>query len=204
LPWGKGQTTTLGLFQQAYQGSPVSSFVDLASMPFGALVAEATYIYGRGKWVDVTTDAAGNLTLGTPRDRRTPWFTQSDINLGHRIKINEHQSIAFEANAFNVLNQRAITAYYGGFNSVNFQTPLVPGPGVSIFNGAATYQALESGYNPQTWINGVPAIPAGCGGTSGITCTTPAVPPVIKSSWYGQPFLHQNARSIRFALHYTF
>ena len=187
LPWGKGQTTTFGLFQQAYQGSPVSSFVDLASMPFGALVAEATYIYGRGKWVDVTTDAAGNLTLGTPRDRRTPWFTQSDINLGHRIKISEHQSIAFEANAFNVLNQRAITAYYGGFNSVNFQTPLQPG-GVSIFGGAAAYQVLESPYDPQTWVNG-----------NGGLATQ-----LIKSSQYAKPVLFQNARSIRFALRYTF
>jgi carboxypeptidase family protein/TonB-dependent receptor-like protein len=200
LAWGKGQTTTFGLFQSAYQGSPVSSYIDLASMPFGALVAEATYIYGRGKWVNMTTDANGNITLGAPYARRTPWFTQSDFNIGHRIKVNEHQSIAFEASAFNLLNQRAITAYYGGMNSVNFQTPLVPGPGVSIFNGAATYQALESGYNPPQWINGVPGSPAGCT----TACTVPAVPRVIKSSWYGQPFLFQNARSIRFTLHYTF
>jgi len=27
---------------------------------------------------------------------------------------------------------------------------------------------------------------------------------VIKSSWYGQPFRYQNARSIRFNLRYTF
>jgi hypothetical protein len=200
-PWGKGQTTTFGLFQSAYQGSPVSSYIDLASMPFGQLVAEATYIYGRGKWVNMTSDpATGNITLGSPSTRRTPWFTQSDLNVGHQIKVGEGKAIAFEAAAFNLLNQRAITAYYGGMNSVNFQTPLVPGPGVSIFNGAATYQALESGYTPQTWINGVPGSPSGCT----TACTTPAVPSVIKSSWYGQPFLFQNARSIRFTLRYRF
>ena len=200
-PWGKGQTTTFGLFQSAYQGSPVSSYIDLASMPFGQLVAEATYIYGRGKWVNMTSDpATGNITLGNPFTRRTPWFTQSDLNVGHQIKVGEGKAIAFEAAAFNLLNQRAITAYYGGMNSVNFQTPLVPGPGVSIFNGAATYQALESGYTPQTWINGVPGSPSGCT----TACNTPAVPSVIKSSWYGQPFLFQNARSIRFTLRYRF
>lgn len=188
LPWGTGQTTTFGLFQAAYQGSPMSSYIDLASMPFGALVAEGTYIYGRGKWVDMTTDANGNITVGPPHDRRTPWYTQTDFNVAHQIKVGEGKSLAFEAAAFNLLNQRAITAYYGGMNSVNFQTPLVPGPGVSIFNGAATYQALESGYDPQTWINGN-------GG---------AVTPVIKSSWYGKPFLFQNSRSIRFTLRYTF
>jgi hypothetical protein len=199
LPWGKGQTTTFGLFQSAYQGSPVSSYIDIGGMPFGSFVAEATYIYGRGKWVNETTDAAGNITLGTPYDRRTPWFTQSDINVGHRIKVGEGKAIAFEASAFNVLNQRAVTAYYGGMNSVNFATPLIPG-GVGLGAGAATYQALESGYDPKTWINGVPGSPPGCT----TACTTPAIPGVIKNSWYGQPFLFQNARSIRFALRYTF
>jgi Carboxypeptidase regulatory-like domain len=188
LPWGKGQTTTFGLFQSAYQGSPVSSYMDVGGMPFGSFVAEATYIYGRGKWVNMTTDpATGNITLGAPYDRRTPWFTQSDFNIGHRIKVGEGKAIAFEASAFNLFNQRAITAYYGGMNSVNFATPLIPG-GVGLGAGAATYQALESGYNPQTWING------NGGATS----------PVIKNSWYGQPFLYQNARSIRFTLRYTF
>jgi hypothetical protein len=200
LPWGKGQTTTFGLFQSAYQGSPVSSYIDLAAMPFGQLVAEATYIYGRGKWVNETADpATGSITLGTPYDRRTPWFTQSDFNVGHRIKVGEGKAIAFEASAFNLLNQRSITAYYGGMNSVNFQTALIPN-GVGLAGGAALYQTLESGYDPKAWINGVSGSPVGCT----TACTTPAVPGVIKSSWYGKPFLFQNARSIRFSLHYTF
>jgi hypothetical protein len=199
LPWGKGQTTTFGLFQSAYQGSPVSSYIDVGGMPFGSFVAEATYIYGHGKWVNETADpATGNITLGTPYDRRTPWFTQSDINLGHRIKVGEGKSIAFEASAFNVFNQRAITAYYGGMNSVNFATPLIPG-GVGLGAGAGVYQALETGYDPKAWINGA-VLPAGC--VPPATCTV--VPPVIKNSWYGKPFLFQNARSIRFALRYTF
>jgi hypothetical protein len=199
LPWGKGQTTTFGLFQSAYQGSPVSSYIDLAAMPFGQLVAEATYIYGRGKWVNETADpATGSITLGTPYNRRTPWFTQSDFNVGHRIKIGEGKAIAFEASAFNLLNQRAITAYYGGTNSVNFQTPLIPN-GVGLSGGAALYQTLESGYDPKTWINGA-VLPAGC--VPPASCTV--VPGVIKSSWYGKPFLFQNARSIRFTLRYTF
>jgi hypothetical protein len=181
LPWGKGQVTSFGLFQSLYEGSPVSSYIDVGGMPFGSAVAEATYIFGRGKYVNITTDpATGAITLGNPYTRRTPWFIQSDVNLGHKIKINEHQSIAFEASAFNVLNQRSVTAYYGGFNSVNFATPLVPG-GVGLGAGAATYQALETGYDPKAALSGV-----------------------IASSWYGKPFLYQNARSIRFNLRYTF
>lgn len=189
LPWGKGQTTTIGLFQAAYEGSPVSTYMDIGGMPFGNFVAEATYIFGRGKWVNATTDpATGAITLGNPYTRRTPWFTQSDLNLGHQIKVGEGKAIGFEAAAFNVLNQRAVTAYYGGLNSVNFATPLVPG-NVGLGAGAATYQALESGYNVSQFINGDAASGA---------------PAVIKSSWYGKPFLYQNARSIRFTLKYTF
>jgi hypothetical protein len=181
LSWLKGQTTSFGLFQSLYEGSPVSSYIDIGGMPFGSAVAEATYIFGRGKYVNITTDpATGAITLGNPYSRRTPWFIQSDINLGHKIKISEHQSIAFEASAFNVLNQRSVTAYYQGFNSVNFATPLVPG-GVGLGAGAATYKALESGYDPKAALGGV-----------------------IANSWYGKPFLFQNARSIRFNLRYTF
>ncbi len=110
------------------------------------------------------------------------------MNIGHQIKVGEGKTIAFEAAAFNVLNQRAVTAYYGGMNSVNFATPLVPG-NVGLYAGAATYQALESPYNVQQFING----DAGTG-----------APAVIKNSWYGKPFLFQNARSIRFTLKYTF
>jgi hypothetical protein len=190
LPWHwRSNTTTFGLFQAAYQGSPVSAYADIGGMPFGQFVAEATYIFGRGKWANVTQDpVTGSLTIGTPYDRRTPWFMQSDLSVAHQIKVSEHKAISFAANATNVLNQRAVTSYYGGFNSVFNITPLLVNGAMLGTSGAATYQALESGYNPQQWINGN-------GG---------AVSPVIKSSWYGRPFLYQNARSIRFDLKYTF
>ena len=191
LPW-KGMTTSFGLFQTAYQGSPVSAYIDLSAM-FGPSVSEADYVFGRGKWANMTMDGSGNITLGTPFERRTPWFTQSDFNIAHQIKTGEHQAIAFEASALNVLNQRSVTAYYGGMNSTNFSTPLYPGidPGgnpVNLASGAALYQILESGYNVQQWING----------------NAGAVPKVIQSSWYGKPYLYQLGRSIRFTLRYTF
>jgi hypothetical protein len=187
LPW-KHMTTTFGLFQTAYQGSPVTSFTDIGGMPFGQFVAEATYIYGRGKWVNVTQDpATGDLTIGTPYDRRTPWFVQSDLSVTHQIKVGEHQAIQFGANTTNLFNKRAVTAYYGGFNSVYNITPLLPGP-ATLGSGAALYQELEGGYNPQTFVNGN-------GGQ---------VAPVILNSEYGKPFLYQIARSLRFELKYTF
>jgi hypothetical protein len=72
-------------------------------------------------------------------------------------------------------------------NSLNFATPLDPGL-ANLASGAALYRELESGYNVQQWINGN-------GG---------AVPNVIKNSQYGEPYLYQIARSIRFGLRYRF
>jgi hypothetical protein len=183
LPWWKRHTTTLGLFQAAYQGSPMSSFIDLlaasSSQPYNA-----TYIWGRGKWVDATTDAAGNITLGAAHDRRTPWFTQTDFNIGHQVKVSEHQSLSFEATSLNIFNQRAVTAYWQGVNSINFASSLRPGP-ARTYSGAAAYDEVEHAYTPQDYINGPYKY-------------------VVKNSQYGTPFLYQNGRTIRLGVRFTF
>jgi hypothetical protein len=186
MPWKQRHTTAVGLFQVFYQGSPMSSYIDLAAAEAGEPY-EATYIYGRGKWVDMTTDATGKITLGNPYTRRTPWYIQSDLNASHQVKVSDHQTIAFEATALNVFNQRRVTAYWGGMNSLNFATPLYPGT-KDLSSGAALYSELESGYDVPTWING----------------NNGAVDGVVKSSWYGKPYLYQNGRSIRMGVHYTF
>jgi hypothetical protein len=180
LPW-KHQTTSIGLFQQFLQGSPVSSYIDLAGAsapePF-----ESTYIYGRGNWVNLTTDSNGNITVGTPYARRTPWYVQTDASASEEFKVGDNKSVKFEVNTSNLFNQRAVTAYWGSMDSMNFSVPLSPG-GASLYSGAALYQALESGYNVQNLIN-----------TDG----------VIKNSQYGHPYLFQLGRTVRFELHYTF
>lgn len=190
LPW-KGMNTTFGIFQYAYQGTPLSSYIDLGNS-FAFIPLEATYIYGRGQWVDLTTDASGNITVGPPHFRRTPWYTQNDFNIAHEVKIKERKSLRFEANINNLFNQHSVVNYYEGMNSEIFQTPLHPGlvggQPLNLFQGAAVYDILEHGYDPQQWINGN-------GG---------AVPAVIKSSWYGQPQQYQLLRNIRLGIIFTF
>jgi hypothetical protein len=191
VPWKLG-TSSVGLFQTAYEGSPMSSFIDLAGM-FGPEVSEATYVFGRGKWVNMTTDSNGNITLGTPFTRRTPKYIQSDLNAAHQFKVGERKTISIEGTAVNVLNQRHVTAYWAGMNSLNFATPLYPGTDssgnpINLYDGAQLYQKLESGYNVQQWING----------NNGL------VPGAFKNSQYGQPYLFQLGRNIHFALRYTF
>ena len=58
----QGNTTTFGIFQVAYEGSPMSAFTDVGLAIANGTAApfpyEATYVFGRGNWVNATTDAA--------------------------------------------------------------------------------------------------------------------------------------------------
>ncbi len=182
LPW-KGMTTTLGLFQVAYQGSPLSSFTDVG-LSNGGSPFEATYIYGRGQWVNVS-GAQGAIAFSNPYSRRTPWFTQTDFNLGHSIKVNrnnESQVLSFQATLTNLLNQHSVVSYWQGFNSNYFTSQFFPS-GQNVFGGAAFYQAAETGYDPTAAAN-----------NSGL----------IKNNNYGQPNLWQLSRNIRLGVKFTF
>jgi outer membrane receptor protein involved in Fe transport len=185
--WWKGMATTFGLSQQFLQGSPMSSWVDLLAAYPGEPY-EATYIYGRGQWVNPTVSSTGAVTLGTPSARRTPWYTQSDLNAVHTFKVGDHESINIEGTALNALNQHAVTSYWDGLDSLYFATPLSPGS-AGLYSGAATYQELETGYNPQTFVNGTAS-----NGNSNM----------VLSSEYGHPYLFQLGRQFRVGVHYTF
>jgi hypothetical protein len=154
---------------------------------YAGQVSYAVTLAGRDKWVNATQDpATGAITLGNPYTRRAPWFTQSDFNIAQEFRTGEHQTLGFQVNFENVLNQRAVTSYYGGIDSTFFTTPLYPN-GISVAD-ASSYQTLMSGYNVQQWING----------NNGATL------PVTLSSWYGKPFTYQLPRSIRFQVAYNF
>lgn len=194
IPWDH-MKTTFGLFQYLYQGTPMSSYTDLAAM-FAQIPYEATYIFGRGQYAPVTTDANGNITFGTPYARRTPWFTQTDFNVSHEFQVGEGKTLKLEASAFNLWNQHAVLQYYTGFNSANFETALKPN-GIGLFSGALLYQTLETGYNPQTWVGGGNCVSMG----NAKGCSGPAV---IKSSWYGQPQQYQLGRNMLLSVTYQF
>jgi hypothetical protein len=201
LPWTGGlrnNTTTFGLFQVAYSGSPMSSYIDLGASnpnPASPYPYEATYLFGRGKWVNATADpTTGAVTIGNPYSRRTPWYTQTDFNLQHAIKVNknnEHEVLSFSATLTNLLNQRSPTSFWEDFGTNYSSEALFPtGPCGSngaiapctISNGAAFYQAAETGYNPQALINS---------------------DNVILNSLYGKPNLWQLSRNIRLGAMFT-
>jgi hypothetical protein len=145
---------------------------------------------GYYKWLDPSqvqiNPNNGAITLGTPTTARTPWFIQSDLDVKHEIKVdsnNEGHVLSFEGTLTNLFNQHSVTAYYMGLNSTSFATYL--SPGVDLTAGAPGYQAAETGYNLQQWIN------------------NPAAP-VIESSFYGKPTTHQLPRTVRFEVSYRF
>lgn len=190
LPW-KGMSTTFGLFQVAYSGSAMSTATEIGTG--GTSPIEDTYLYGRGNWVNVTQDAAGNVTIGNPYARRTPWYTQTDFNFVHSIKVNknnEHQVLEFQATITNLLNQHSPVSYWETFASYNTAAALYPG-GQNIAGGAAFYQAAETGYNVQQAI-AANALPT----NEGI--------PFVLNSQYGRPNIWQLSRSIRLGAKFTF
>jgi len=200
IPWmGHKQTTTFGLFQVAYQGSPVSSWADVG---YGACCGaiEGTYVWGRGNWVNATADpTTGFITLGSVSPRRTPWYTQTDFNLAHAIKVNknnEAQVLSFNATLTNLLNQHAVVAYWQGLNSDYYGSALFQ-YGLFAPGGAAFYKAVETGYSPQAVLNSQNTLCAG-GGLGNFAC------PVTLNSEYGKPNLWQSSRSIRLGVQFTF
>jgi hypothetical protein len=181
-PW-KGMNTTIGLFQVAYQGSPVSAWSDIGYGNAGGLpsAVEGTYIWGRGNWVNASVDGSGNTVLGNVYAKRTPWYTQTDLQLTHGFKVNknnEAQQLSFSATALNLLNQHAVIADWQGLNSQFVPSSLNQ---FGIFGGAAFYQQMETGYSPAALITG--SVPL--------------------NAAYGQPNQWQISRSFRLAAKFT-
>jgi hypothetical protein len=141
--------TTLGLVQQIYQGTPLTSYMDIN----GTAGSYPTNVEGRGKWVPVTQDATGNLIYGTPTVRRTPWYIQSDGSFIESFKVSpthETWRAQFEANITNVFNHKAATIIQSHINTSNKSSSVVP---TGSLAGTPNYGVLESPYDYQTLSN---------------------------------------------------
>jgi hypothetical protein len=193
---GKHATTDFGIFQYLYSGSPITSYLDVGAGGGGW----AVQAWDRGKWVNVTQDpATGFLTVGNPFTRRTPWYTQTDFNLQQNYKLTETKVLSFSATFTNLLNQRAVTAYYADMTSLNVGNQYIAlssptpatctfGPQCFIGDNLPFYGAAETPYNVQTQLNNFKN-----------RGTTAAL-----SSQYGQPAYYQLARNIRLGVKFTF
>jgi hypothetical protein len=171
--WLHGQTTSLGLFQQAFSGSPLTSYMDVQETG-----GYPVYVEGRGKWVPATTDANGFAVFGSPTDRRTPFYTQTDVNFHHSFPTgsNDRRTVGIEADVANLWNQRNPVEYYSQVNSTYQGSTIQPTPDLD-------YAVLEHAYDYKTLFN-----------EQGVQL----------NSQYGKPLAWQAGRSMRLKISYTF
>jgi hypothetical protein len=195
--WLKKFATDIGLFQTIYQGSPVSTYVDVGE----GFNAFPVYPENRGMWQNLTQDATTGIIspVGNPYTRRTPFYNQTDLNFKQTYNIGETKAISFDATFANLLNQRSVTAYTESVGSMNgsLNSPAVlpngyalggctnPDPSVcsTVYTVGQAYSAFEHPYDWKTLLN-----------TNGLTL----------NSQYGKPFLFQAARNVRLQVHFTF
>jgi hypothetical protein len=201
LGWLKKFTTDFGIFQYLYSGSPITSYLDV-----GAGAGQwAVQAWDRGKYVDVTQDpTTGFVTIGAPRTQRTPWYTQTDFSLQQNYKVGESKMLTFSANAINLLNQRAVTAYNADITSLAVQNQYITLPATTnptqcvaqaSFHGTCYigdnlpfYAAAEAPYNVQNQINNFKG--------RGVSAAL--------NSSYHTPIYYQLSRNIRLGVKFTF
>jgi hypothetical protein len=217
VPWLHKFVTNFGIFEDFLQGSPVSSFVDVGNSfapstgAYGVPNAEGgafpTSILPRGYFLPVSQDASGNISVGNPYFRRTPWFTQSDFQLTQTYKISENKTLSYSVTVPNVFNQHAITAFWSGIDSDYYPQFLAPTsaacgaqnaaagiPGSACtqsFNGYQFYAAAMSPYNYKALFNSA----GGVTGSSGA---------MTINSIYSQPLYRQLTRNLYMAVKFTF
>ena len=176
---------TIGLFQQLYSGTPLSSYMSVAGAP--------VFVEGRGKFVQMTRDpASGNWIAGTVSDARTPHFAQTDLSVFQDFKVNksnERMVARIGADCINCLNQHHVTIINQNLLRTGLITPYPCSSAASNCSGVTdtqagfSYASVEKGYDYVALAN-----------STGVTL----------NSLYGSPQSWQNPRSLRFQVRFTF
>ena len=185
LKYGRFETL-LGAYQQAYSGTPLSSYISVWGAP--------VFVAGRGNFVPLTRDpATGNWSAGSPSAKRTPMFTQTDFNFiqeMHVSKSNEKLVAGLEANISNIFNQHNVTFINQNMIRTSGLNPAACG---TAGTNCTAIAAANAGFDYAVLMNkGFDYI--GQANTQGRTL----------NSSYGLPFGWQNPRSMRFKIRFTF
>lgn len=178
--------TLFGLTQSAFQGTPLSTCLPVVGTSSACQWAE-----GRGNFVTFTRAANGDfVSSAVDRGARTQPYFQTDLSVHHEIAITEGKRLVFEADAFNVFNQRAAVAY----NEILLPgSQLISPTRASRFSGdpQVDWGKVMNGYNYVDALNGT-------GAFAGVQT------PLTLASRYGMPQVFQGARSMRLAVRFIF
>lgn len=114
LNWLKRMTTDIGASQFIYQGTPVTTSVAIR-------ISDPT-CFGQGFACNT-----GNFSV-FPNGRgdlgRTPWYTQTDLLVNHRVRYDEHIAFKFQFNVLNLWDERNVLGRFtGGQGAQNLLAP---------------------------------------------------------------------------------
>ncbi len=191
-----GGTSLFGFNQLMYQGTPLSTCLPVVGTSSACQWAE-----GRGNWVNLIRNSDGSISKGSVEsNKRTPALFQTDVNLTHEIpmsKARENSRLIFEANIFNLFNQRAETVYY----EFAIPTNLINPARANRMQGdlGVDFGKVMNGYNYIDALNGTGTFAGNVPGT-----TTKIQAPLTLASRYGLASGFQNARSLRLTVRYSF
>ena len=93
--FGKKMDTRVGISQYIYQGTPLSSTVQIQ---LNGTLEDGTPCGACNHGVSMLINGRGDLG-------RTDTYTQTDMTLTHRFRINERVAVQFSGNVFNLLNE---------------------------------------------------------------------------------------------------
>jgi hypothetical protein len=195
LKW-LGMETTFGLTQLIASGSPKNTCI--STLQSGS---SCQFFEQRGTFVDITRDpATGNWVEGAiHHDARTPFYSQTDLNFGHELKVSkahEAQRLRFEWNVLNVLNQGSVLQYQP--NPTTGQDILLPDPACPTGTPLPPCPANPSRIDFKTMMTGWDPFAAANGTKYSVAA------PLTLASRYGKPFLFQTRRTMRMAVKFTF
>lgn len=180
-------TTRLGVYEQAYSGTPLSTYISVWGAP--------VFVEGRGGYVDVTRDTttgnwiAGNVT----HNKRTPAYLQTDFNISHEVhvsKTNERMMGKVALECFNCFNQHAATLVDQNLIVSGSVNPAICG---TAGTNCTAIGAAQAGFDYGVLsTKGYDYI--GLANSQGKTL----------NSRYGQPYGWQNRRNLRLQVTFVF
>ena len=154
---------------------------------------------------------------GVVNDARTSPYLQTDLSLGHEVKVSkthENFRLKFAANASNLFNQHSATAYYQFVIPTNLVSPtrttLSGGTVVAQqrFPGdpSVDWGKVMNGYNYIDALNGTGAFAGSysCPTTKNPAATCAVQPPLTMANRFGKPQVFESARQLRLEMHFVF
>jgi hypothetical protein len=176
---------TIGLYEQVYSGTPLSSYISVQGAP--------VFVEGRGKFVPLSRDnTTGNWSAGSPVQMRTPRYSQADLSIFqdfHVSKSNERLVARLGGDCINCFNQHSVTVINSNMIRTGSIKPYSCGTaGVSC----ASSTDENAGFNYTSILKGYDYI--------GLANSSNA----ILSNLYGQAQSWQAKRYLRFQVRFTF